>query len=243
MPTSPSQSLLRLRRQLLSTAYGNTDHRYQLLASLADQALARLDRHSPTGADQLADSYLRPECIGITEEQTLMDADALGIDTSGWVERRDRIRSYAREAQAIPDGTQTDDAQRMWAALFEHTPAVAAALADHLTGLPPTWRQDLFQTDDLGQIPAEPHQRGNNGPEIAPYNSTDWEDCSACAEAQDLCRYHSGFLAGEQYLRGLLATLATDSIALEQLQDRNHEISQRQAWDAAGARIEGESAQ
>lgn len=244
MPTSPTPALLRLRRQLLSTAYGNTDYRYQLLASLASQALAGLHRHSPTDADQLADSYLRPEYIGITAEEALKEADALGIDTSGWEERRERVRFYAYGAHAVtPDGTPNDDAQRLWASLFEHYPAVAAALADHLTGMPPTWRVDLFQTDDLTQIPAEPRQRDDNGPETAPYNSTDWEDCPACTAAQDPCRFHTGFLAGEQYFRGLLATLATDSIAQEQLQERNREISQRQARENAEKSPERESAQ
>lgn len=244
MPTSPSPALPRLQRQLLSTAYGNTDHRYQLLAALASQALAELNRHSPTGANQLADSHLRPQYIGITEDQALKDAVAAGIDTTGWEERRERIRSYASGAHTgTPDGTPTNDAQRLWASLFEHYPAIAAALADHLTGMPPTWRQDLFQTDDLTQVPADPRRRDDNGPESAPYNSTDWEDCPACAEAQDLCRYHVGFLAGGQHFRGLLATLATDSIALEQLQERDCEIAQRQAREAAEESIEGESAQ
>ncbi|MFD7517718.1 hypothetical protein ACFV85_23270 [Streptomyces niveus] len=109
--------------------------------------------------------------------------------------------------------------------------------------MPPTWRVDLLQTGDLTQIPAEPRQRGDNGPEIAPYSSTDCEDCSACTEAQCLCRHHSGFLAGEQYLRGLLATLATDSIALEQPQERDSEIGQQQAKGAAGKSTVGESSQ
>ncbi|MFD5898654.1 hypothetical protein [Streptomyces sp. NPDC060366] len=244
MPTSPSPALLRIRRQLLSTAYGNADFRYQLLASLADRALAELDRHSSAEAEELADSYLRPEYIGITEDEALKEAGSLGIDTSGWEERRERIRSYTRGADAVtPDGTPADIAQRLWASLFDNYPSVAAALADHLTGLPPTWRMDLFQTDDLTQVPAEPGQRGDNGPETAPYNSTDWEDCAACMEANDLCRFHGGFLAGEQHLRGLLVTLATDSIALEQLQDRNHEIGQRQARESAEKVPERETSQ
>lgn len=233
MPNSPA--LPRLRRQLLSTAYGNTDYRYQRLASLASQALAQLDRHSTPGAEQLADRFLRPDYIGLTEDQAITEAAAAGIDTSGWEERREHVRSYARGAHSVtPDSAPSAAARRLWASLFEHYPATAAALAEYLTGLPPTWRIDLFQTDDLTQVPAEPRDRAGAGPETAPYNGRDWEDCSACSEANDLCRYHAGFLAGEQHTRDLLAVLATDSIALDQLRERHDEIEHRLARGTDG---------
>ncbi|WP_405691078.1 hypothetical protein [Streptomyces sp. NBC_00057] len=114
----------------------------------------------------------------------------------------------------------------MWASLYDHYPAVAAALAEHLAALPPTWRRDLFQTDDITDVPAAASRSDDvPGPETAPYG-THGEDCDACLEAQDNCRYHTGFHAGEQYIRELLTTLAGDPIALDHLQERHTELEQ-----------------
>ncbi|MGW0563225.1 hypothetical protein ACWDZ4_22090 [Streptomyces sp. NPDC003016] len=64
-------------------------------------------------------------------------------------------------------------------------------------------------------------------------NHTDREDRAACSEAQNICRYHAGFHAGEQYIRELLTTLATDSIALDHLQERHTDIEQQHIVTAA----------
>ncbi|GAA2417990.1 hypothetical protein ACFPFX_04780 [Streptomyces mauvecolor] len=232
MTTTTPTALHQMRARLLSAAYGNTDWRYQLCASWADQALAALARYSTADAERLAAGFLQPAHLSIerTEEQALTEAAAAGIDTDGWEERRERIRSYARQAYSLPlDRTPAGEAQRLWASLNGHYPALAAALAEYLAALPPTWRQDLFQTDDITRIPADPPHVGEDpGPETAPWN-TDGEDCAACSEAQDFCRYHAGFLAGEQHIRGLLATLAADDIALDQLRERQVDIAYRHA--------------
>ncbi|MEU2855560.1 hypothetical protein [Streptomyces syringium] len=226
-------ALVRMRSRLLSAAYGNTDVRYQLLASWTDRALAALARHSTDEAEQLAARFLEPNYIGI-EDQALKEAAAAGIDTAGWEQKRARIHSYAQRAYALAtDSEPATEAKRIWASLYDHYPSVAAALADYLTGLPPTWRQDLFQTDDTTRVPAATsHTDDAPGPETAPYG-TDWEDYAARSEGQDFCRYHAGFHAGEQYIRELQATLATDPIALDQLQERHLGIEHQRATTAA----------
>lgn len=227
-------ALHRMRSRLLSAAYGNTDFRYQLLASWTDQALAALARHSTDDAEQVAARCLQPAYVGLTEDQALKEAAAAGIDTTGWEQKRERVHSYVQAAYALPpEKGPAADAKRLWASLYDHYPAVAAALAAHLAALPPTWKQDLFQTDDITRVPAATSHRDDaSAPETAPYN-TDWEDCEACSEAQDFCRYHAGFHAGEQYIRGLLVTLATDPIALEQLQERHIDIEHQHTSAAA----------
>lgn len=216
-------ALHRMRSRLLSAAYGNTDVRYQLLASWADQALAALARHSTDDAEQVAAHCLHYTCM--TGDQALKEAATAGINTAGWEQQRERIRSYVQASYTLnPDKEPATEAKRLWASLYDHYPAVAAALVEHLTALPSTWKRDLFQTDDITRIPSTTSDPDDvPGPETAPYN-TDWEDCGACSEAQDLCRYHAGFQAGAQYIRELLATLATDSIALDQLQERHIHI-------------------
>ncbi|MFB7239376.1 hypothetical protein ACFCXK_31930 [Streptomyces sp. NPDC056269] len=48
--------------------------------------------------------------------------------------------------------------------------------------------------------------------EIEPYE-TDWENCGACSEALDPCRFHSGFEAGYKALHQPLL----DAMALDQM--------------------------
>ncbi|MBZ6295820.1 hypothetical protein KVH30_34950 [Streptomyces olivaceus] len=57
----------------------------------------------------------------------------------------------------------------------------------------------------------------------------DWEDCPACAEAQDQCRYHRGFAAGMEYQRDLIITVLTDHAAIDQLQQRHGELKTKAA--------------
>ncbi|MEU1519938.1 hypothetical protein ABZ490_48840 [Streptomyces sp. NPDC005811] len=90
-------------------------------------------------------------------------------------------------------GTDPDtEAKRLWASLYDHYPAIAQALAAFLTRLPPTWREDLFTRTYLSPAPNGPATPQLPGPETAPYDDMSWEDCPACAEAQDSCCYHKG---------------------------------------------------
>ncbi|MFD7056894.1 hypothetical protein ACFWBS_53130 [Streptomyces mirabilis] len=69
-----------------------------------------------------------------------------------------------------------------------------------------------------------PVSRRLPGPETAPYDPLDWEDCPACAEAQDQCRYHRGVFDGMEYQRALITTALTDHTAIDQLQQRHAEL-------------------
>jgi hypothetical protein len=206
---------------MLATAYSNADFWTQRSAFLTDQAVAALAHHDPAAAEDLAASLLAPDFINDT--QILDAAVEVGIDTSTWEERRAKIRTYARDAYELPSKSDpATEAQRLWASLYDNYPQIAAALAVFLQGLPPTWREDLFTS------PHAPVTRRTTlelpGPETAPYDPLDWEDCPACAEAQDQCRYHRGFSAGMEYQRALVTTAMTDHAAVDQLMQRHAEL-------------------
>ncbi|MFJ1757370.1 hypothetical protein [Kitasatospora sp. NPDC088134] len=114
-----------------------------------------------------------------------------------------RVRSSFPAPAAAGSGTPSAvdpmaAASALWRQLTEHQPAVAAALAMQLRGLPESWAQR-----ELGL--ARPHAALELAPagglpvEVAPY-SADWENCPACAESGELCRYHDGWAAGHEAL-------------------------------------------
>ena len=217
--------LTRLRTRLLGAAYANADFWTQRTALLTDQALAALADRDPAAAEDLARHQTDPDFL--TDTRVLDAAVQAGIDTSCWKERRDTIRDYAREADWPTTGTDPDtEAKRLWASLYTNYPAIAQALAASLTGLPPTWREDLFTRTYLFPAPNGPATPQYPGPETAPYDD-DWEDCPACTEAQDSCRYHSGVSAGMEYQADLIKTLLTDHQATEYVQQRHSELEAR----------------
>ncbi|MFG2351952.1 hypothetical protein [Streptomyces phaeochromogenes] len=227
--TDSTTQLTRLRTRMLATAYGNADFWTQRTAFLTDQAVAALARCDRAAAEALAASLLAPAFID--DPQILGAAVEAGIDTSGWEERREKTRTYAREAYELtPRFDPETEATRIWASLYDHYPQIAAALAAFLSEMPPTWREDLFT-----RSPHSPfaHQQvlERPGPETAPYDALDWEDCPACTEAQDQCRYHAGVFAGMEYQRDLIQTALTDHTAIDRLQQRHTEleVSARQA--------------
>ncbi|MEU5632114.1 hypothetical protein ACH47C_23385 [Streptomyces rishiriensis] len=101
--------------------------------------------------------------------------------------------------------------------------------------MPDTWREDLFTISPHSPA-ALPHMRELPAPETAPYDPLDWEDCPACAEAQDQCRYHAGFFAGMEYQRALITTAMTDHTAIDQPQQRHTELELSAARTAAADR-------
>ncbi|MBZ6128540.1 MULTISPECIES: hypothetical protein [Streptomyces] len=219
--------LTRLRTRMLATAYSNADFWVQRTAYLTDQAVTALARRDPTTAETLAASLM---CPGPLHDTQILDAatDA-GIDTSSWEERREKTRTYTRDAYELsPTPDPGTEATRIWASLYDNYPQVAAALAAFLRDMPATWHEDLFTTNPhsfaapqtTSELPA---------PETAPYDPMDWEDCPACAEAQDQCRYHRGFAAGMEYQRDLIITVLTDHAAIDQLQQRHGELKTKAA--------------
>ncbi|MYZ34345.1 hypothetical protein [Streptomyces sp. SID4917] len=219
--TNGTTHLTRLRTRMLATAYCNADLWTQRTAFLTDQAVAALAHRDPAAAEDLAAQQLAPEFLHDT--QILGAAVEAGIDTSTWPERREKIQAYAREAAGLdPHFDPATEAHRLWASLRSHYPQIAAALADNLSGLPESWREDLF-------TPARPTLKNIPGPETAPYDPTDWEDCEACGEAQDQCRFHRGFFAGQEYQSDLVKTLLTDGVAIEHVQERHAELERLHA--------------
>jgi hypothetical protein len=228
--TDSTTQLTRLRTRMLATAYSNADFWTQRTAFLTDQAVAALARRDPAAAEDLAASLLAPEILH--DIQILGAAVEAGIDTSTWEERRDKIRTYARDAYELPPKSDpATEAKRIWASLYDNYPQIAAALAVFLHEMPPTWREDLFTIS-----PHSPATRRTAselpGPETAPYDPLDWEDCPACAEAQDQCRYHRGVFTGMEYQRALIQTALTDHAAIDQLQQRHAELEASAAQTA-----------
>ncbi|WP_105973622.1 hypothetical protein [Streptomyces geranii] len=218
--TDHTTQLARLRLRMLGSAYCNADFWTRRNAYLTDQAVAALARRDPAAAENLAAQLLNPEYIHDT--QILGAAVEAGIDTTTWEERRKKTQAHARDADQVPPRFDPDtEAHRLWASLYSHYPQTAAALADYLADLPDTWRDDLFTRDNsLTRLPPE----ARPGPETAPYDDRSWEDCEACAECQDSCRFHKGVFVGMEYQSDLVKTLLTDPIAQEHLQQRHAEV-------------------
>ncbi|MFE2491767.1 hypothetical protein ACFXGR_53115 [Streptomyces mirabilis] len=231
MPEDTTQ-LARLRTRMLATAYSNADFWTQRTAFLTDRAVAALARRDPAAAEALAASLLAPAILHDT--QILGAAVEAGIDTSTWEERREKTRTYTRDAYELPPQFDpATEAKRIWASLYDHYPQIAAALIDFLQGLPPTWREDLFTSSPHSPAATRRTVLELAGPETAPYDPLDWEDCPACAEAQDQCRYHRGVFAGMEYQRALITTALTDPTAIDQLQQRHAELEATTARTAA----------
>lgn len=96
----------------------------------------------------------------------------------------------------------TPAARTLWEHLVQWQPATAADLAIHLRAMPDDWPLRLFDVgrpDAALALPpgAEGEQYPDRAPEIAPYDDiSSFEDCPACGEAGDNCRFHTGHAAG-----------------------------------------------
>ncbi|WP_331724769.1 hypothetical protein [Streptomyces canus] len=153
--TDTTTRLTHLRTRLLSAAYANADFWTQRSALLTDQALAALADRDPAAAETLAHRQMDPDFLNDT--RVMGAAIRAGIDTSHWEERREKIRDYAREADWLNAASDPDtEAKRLWSSLYDHYPAIAQALAAHLTELPPTWREDLLTRTYLFPSPNAP---------------------------------------------------------------------------------------
>ncbi|MEU1568753.1 hypothetical protein ABZ504_52200 [Streptomyces mirabilis] len=176
---------------------------------------------SPAAAEALAASLLAPAFLHDT--QILGAAVEAGIDTSAWEERREKTRTYTRDAYELPPQFDpATEAKRIWASLYDHYPQIATALIDFLQGLPTTWREDLFTSSPHSPAATRRTVLELPGPETALYDPLAWEDCPACAEAQDQCRYHRGVFAGVEYQRAHAAgahQAALDGALLSATQD------------------------
>ncbi|GAA3108418.1 hypothetical protein ACFQ0X_43835 [Streptomyces rectiviolaceus] len=98
----------------------------------------------------------------------------------------------------------TPAARAIWEHLVQWQPATAADLTQHLRAMPDDWPLRVFDVgrpDAALTLPpgAEGEQYPDRAPEIAPYDDiAAHEDCPACAEAGDNCRFHTGYAAGHR---------------------------------------------
>lgn len=87
-------------------------------------------------------------------------------------------------------------ADYMWKQLKKYQPALAGALAVLIRDLGEDWPQREFNVgrpDAVLQAPPLLVAGYDFEPEIAPYRTTDADDCSACDECFDQCRWHRGY--------------------------------------------------
>jgi hypothetical protein len=132
---------------------------------------------------------------------------------------------------AVPDPQWY--AARMWKQLKRYQPAVAGALALLIQELGDEWPQREFNAPRADTVIAAP-PRVLSGydfePEIAPYRTTDADNCHACDEAEDQCRWHRGFSEadGDWFRRLLKARKANPNVTvaevMEQYEQEEHEL-------------------
>jgi hypothetical protein len=211
-----TDELHRLRARSLRAAYCNPRRAYELL--LIDTLLAALADHAPQRAEQIVTDFRHPSYP--TPDDVLHQARDIGLDTTDWPRLAADLNQLTDACAPDPHGA----AQRLWNALLENQPAIAAALAQTLRELPNDWLYLLFRVRDTQHLP--PADWPEPAPETAPW-STDPEDCAACSEVQDMCRYHEGFTAGHRHMVSLLTTLVTDDFALDTLAERHAML----AWE------------
>ncbi|MEU5976329.1 hypothetical protein [Streptomyces sp. NPDC047315] len=113
---------------------------------------------------------------------------------------------------------RTATAPGHWDSLTEHQPVLAAELCAHLQTLPADTPQRLIAgttTQDALYLPTDYVPAGPvPAPDIAPYNADDVEDCAACSDTWDSCRYHYGHATGYGDLLDLLAAAVKNDPAI-----------------------------
>ncbi|MFF0000495.1 hypothetical protein [Streptomyces avermitilis] len=109
---------------MLAPAYSSNGFWTQRTAS--SPTVAALASRDPAAAEALAASLLVPEILH--DIQILGAAVEAGIDTSTWEERREKIRTYARDAYELPPQFDpATEAKRIWASPYDNYPQIAAA--------------------------------------------------------------------------------------------------------------------
>jgi hypothetical protein len=96
----------------------------------------------------------------------------------------------------MTDPLTTADA--LWRKLVEHQPAVAAALAVQLRGLPEDWplrELGVSRPDTALELPTATMPM-----EVEPHAADHGENCPPCGEDGTHCRFHAGFIAGYETL-------------------------------------------
>ncbi|MGA5182936.1 hypothetical protein [Streptomyces pseudogriseolus] len=196
-----SDDLLRLRERALRLAFLSTSPTYVSACYGVDRVLDTLQQKLPADANELAEQ-LRYKNREEIDAYVLAKAAELGIDTSDWAERRrdlDDMTLY-RYSPDAHDGSLATKARNHWDALVEHHAPLAAHLAEILRNLHPDWLDDIFHATRLEDVTGPKHE--DTPPEAAvpgPY-----DECVACSEVGDLCRFHKGWGEGQDEIARLL---------------------------------------
>jgi hypothetical protein len=112
-------------------------------------------------------------------------------------------------------------AASLWDQLLVYQPATAAALLRQLRAMPDDWPLRVFgvgRADAALNLPPAAHGEmfDDRPPEIPPYAEHNFDDCPACAETENNCRYHEGYATayGETLQAALDAVKANPEISL-----------------------------
>ncbi|MGW2113730.1 hypothetical protein [Streptomyces zhihengii] len=89
----------------------------------------------------------------------------------------------------------------VWQDLCDYQPGAAAALTIQLKHMPDDWPLRVFgvgRADAAVALPPAAHGEvfDDMRPEIPPYSEHSFDECPACIETDDNCRYHKGYAAG-----------------------------------------------
>ncbi|MFE7963462.1 hypothetical protein ACFU0X_10470 [Streptomyces cellulosae] len=222
-----SDEQLRVRERALRLAYISDSPYYVSACYGVERVLDMLSRELPAAADELA-AELKYKNREEIDAYVLAKAAELGIDTSEWVERRQDLLDmtvYRRSVEAH-DGSLATKARNHWDALVERHAPLAAHLAAILRNLPPTWLEDVFHETRLENVRGL--LDGDWLPEAAKPGV--YDDCEACGEVGDVCRFHTGWAEAKDDTSRLL-TLATQHpegrrIIAERAKDRGLDLDE-----------------
>jgi hypothetical protein len=215
-----------LRRRLLRTAYLNRSWPVRTMALAADRILVWGASLDPAGAELLVKDLANGSVP--YQELVLERARGLGVDPEEWKQRAQALAGYDLFPHDIPAPgaiSAAATARRWWATLLNYWPQEAAALAEYLQAMPDGWLLDLFNAPSADAVQHE-GTRNEQPPDIAPAAGGD-DECPACDDVNDLCRFHRGWLAGEANLRAVLATALTDAQAITALRERQQDLARR----------------
>lgn len=107
-------------------------------------------------------------------------------------------------------------AASLWQQLVDYQPATAAALLRELRAMPDDWPLRLFgvgRADAALDLPPAAHGEvfDDRPPEVPPYAEHDFDDCPACIESGNNCRFHEGyFTAHHEALKAQLDAVKAD---------------------------------
>ncbi|MFD5900983.1 hypothetical protein ACFWHG_05725 [Streptomyces microflavus] len=127
-------------------------------------------------------------------------------------------------------------ASAVWQDLCDYQPGAAAALTIQLKNMPEDWPLRVFNVGRPDAAVALPPAAvgevfDDMRPEIPPYAEHSFDECPACIEADDNCRYHQGYATGhhEALQAELDAVKADPAITLKDFLQRQADSDEQPA--------------